>query len=213
MKLGSKELLNRCIDNWGSIKIDDPTIYRMELYKNLDKYFDLYSAIVYLCDVIPVKSYLEIGVRNCASLIHAIKAKSVEKVVGIDLWLGNYAGLPNTYEFALEQIKNFKKDITLIKGNSIKEVKKIKDKFNLITIDGAHDVKGLKTDIDNCLSLLNSKAAIIIDDINHPLHRDELLPFVRSLYSKINFEHLENLQGNGTAIFYRGFEIESFLGK
>jgi precorrin-6B methylase 2 len=213
IKLGDKKLLDKCIANWQLIQVDEPIVNRIKMYENLDKYFDLYSAIIYFCYEIPVKKYLEIGVRNCASMIQAVASKPVKRVIGIDLWNSNYANLKSSYNFAKDQMSFSKKDIELIKGDSKKEIPKLKESFELITIDGDHTVEGLSVDIENCFLKLNKKGAIIIDDINHPTHGKSLLPFVRSKYNewKKEFNIIESLHGNGILIFYRGFNVNCEL--
>jgi len=68
-----------------------------------------------------------------------------------------------------DQICKDYKNIKLILQNStiaLPELIEMKLKFDVIHIDGDHNVKQAEQDLNFCLSLCNSKSVIIIDDTN-----------------------------------------------
>lgn len=68
-----------------------------------------------------------------------------------------------------DQICKDYKNIKLILQNStiaLPELIEMKLKFDVIHIDGDHNVRQVEKDFDFCLNLCNSKSVIIIDDTN-----------------------------------------------
>ena len=66
--------------------------------------------------------------------------------------------------------KSYKRRHKIIYGNSrltlpVYILDNPKSKFDLIFIDGGHDLKTVSSDIENCFKLSHSKTIIIIDDV------------------------------------------------
>ena len=218
--LGHKYWIDKVLSIWNKIDIDEALKISYNQYGHLssidtNSYYDLYSTISYYCVALPVRYYLEIGVRSAGSMAVALGSRDIERSIGIDIWNGKYSGIKNEMETAQVQIDNFKKSwCTLIKGYSSVELMKIKngkyptipEYFDLITVDGDHTYGGCKRDLLNCLTLLEDRSVLLVDDINHPLHKKDInkaIEDVEIYYGNAGFTLRKNYQGNGIAIFER----------
>ncbi len=143
------------------------------------------------------KIFLEIGVfhgvtaRNVCELLSKIH-KNDFKYVGIDLFgvseensketipsteftnpLKNFYFKiikkqdPYSIEAVSDLLKNFKKNIHLIKGNSNTILKKMDmSKIDYVFLDGGHNYKTVKNDLLNCIPVLENNGTILCDDYN-----------------------------------------------
>jgi len=102
--------------------------------------------------------YLEIGIFG-GGTIKFIKncAKGID-CTGIDLFEDFRNNLENTHvsgNYSLEDVQNFLgQDVKLLKGDSVTLLKNMKEKYDLIFIDGNHTYEGAKADFENSLPLL-----------------------------------------------------------
>ena len=141
------------------------------------------------------KNFLEIGVfhgvtaRNVCELLHSIHGNDF-KYVGLDLF-GESAEnanevIPNTkfnnplkkiyFEYILRQdpysiegvsyfLKQFEKNIHLIKGNSNNLLKKIEmSKIDYVFLDGGHVYETVKSDLENCIPVIENHGTVLCDD-------------------------------------------------
>jgi glycosyltransferase involved in cell wall biosynthesis len=153
-----------------------------ESFKNLEKYFMMYKScekfeiintsfnkIKYNCDFnnrndvinhvsIPENKYLEIGIENGYTFknVHFIDK------IGID---------PEPY-FT---------DYNILKFTSDQYFSSCTEKFDIIFIDGMHQIEYLLRDFNNSIYHLNPDGKILIDDIL-PLHYDEQLKIPKDNY-------------------------------
>ena len=141
------------------------------------------------------KIFLEVGVfhgvtaRNVCELLNKIHGDDF-KYVGIDLFEESLENkneiIPNTkflnplknfyfnfvkrqnpysLESVKELLKNFKKNISLIKGNSNDILKKIDmSKIEYVFLDGGHDYKTVLNDLNLCAEVINNSGTVLCDD-------------------------------------------------
>ncbi len=143
------------------------------------------------------KILLEVGVfhgvtaRNICELLYEIHGEDF-KYIGLDLFEENkenknevipnsqfsnpikniyfkYIKKQNPYSLvAVEDLlKKFKKNISLIKGNSNSVLKKIDmSKIDYVFLDGGHEYETVKNDLYNCMEVLEKNGTILCDDYN-----------------------------------------------
>ena len=141
------------------------------------------------------KSFLEVGVfhgvtaRNVCELLQNIHNGDF-KYVGLDLFEKSDQNkseiIPNiNFSNPLKKIyfqyikrfdpysvkavedllKDFKKNVHLIKGNSNQILKKIEmSKIDYVFLDGGHDYETVKNDLNNCIDVINNNGTILCDD-------------------------------------------------
>ena len=129
--------------------------------------------------------------RNVCELLHKIHNDDF-KYIGLDLFEESEENIseviPNTkFSNPLKQIyfkyikkqdpysldavkdllKKFKNNIHLIKGNSNRFLKEIDmSKVNYVFLDGGHDYKTVKNDLDCCTEVIKNNGTILCDDYN-----------------------------------------------
>jgi predicted O-methyltransferase YrrM len=143
------------------------------------RYADITTALLGLSRLLRPESYLEIGVRRGRSMAMVAATCPHCRIVGFDLWIQNYAGMPNPGpEFVREELARvgYQGQLELIGGNSHQTVKQyFKTQpdafFDLITVDGDHSLQGAAEDLADVLPRLKIGGAIVFDDIVHPQHR------------------------------------------
>ena len=143
------------------------------------------------------KIFLEIGVfhgvtgRNICELLSSIHGDDF-KYIGLDLFEENYQNqdevIPNIkfsnpfkniyFKYIKKQdpyslvavedlLKKFKKNVSLIKGNSNQILKKINmKKIDYVFLDGGHEYETVKNDLNNCSDVILNQGTILCDDYN-----------------------------------------------
>ena len=123
-------------------------------------------------------SYLEIGVHNGSSMSYVVSNDKKINCYGIDLFEDTWGGYKTVDKINLPRTKsNIEKNnkcsnIELIKGNSfssdtITKIKSVlKDKVDVLFIDGDHSYTGVKNDFLNYSNLVKSNGLIILDDFD-----------------------------------------------
>ena len=141
------------------------------------------------------KVFLEVGVfhgvtaRNVCELLYSIHGDDF-KYIGLDLFKEDAENkdevIPNTkfknplkniyFNFIKRQnpysiegvedlLKKFKKNISLIKGNSNIILKRIDmSKINYVFLDGGHDYSTVMNDLENCSEIIKNDGTILCDD-------------------------------------------------
>ena len=141
------------------------------------------------------KIFLEVGVfhgvtaRNICELLHKIHGNEF-KYIGLDLFEKNFENknevIPNTkflnpfknlyFKYIKRQdpysieaveslLKKFKKNVTLIKGNSNKILKKINmSKIDYVFLDGGHEYSTVKNDHNCCKEVIDNNGIVLCDD-------------------------------------------------
>ena len=210
-EIGTFKNMQQVIVNWEELDKGCVTQNRWDyIQRCLDRKIHIWDhnvALVYLFDKLKAKSYLEIGVLTCGSLVHSLASKTVKRIVGIDPFSATYADRKYTQNdqailISKKQVDKFKdedKDVDLIKGLSHPELGKLKEQFDVVLVDGAHDERGAETDLK--LVLPKANEAIVMDDIHHPSHvylEDVAYKFAKEHDLEITVNH----QPPGTVIFW-----------
>ena len=210
--VGSFKNMRQVMSNWELLDKGCVTQSRLEyIQRALDGKYNVWDhnvALVYLIHELKVRSYLEIGVLTCGSMVHALASANVERCVGIDTFGSTYAGGQhikdkNVLSICKKQVKNVVVDkgkkVNFIKGHSHVELNRLKESFDLALVDGAHDEQGAYQDLK--LTLPKVKKAIVFDDIHHPSHtylEDVAYRFANENDLAITVNH----QPPGTVIFW-----------
>ena len=111
------------------------------------------------------KTFLEIGVfhgvtaRNVCELLYSIHGNDFN-YIGLDLFKES----DETKSEVIPTTK-FKKNVSLIKGNSNIILKKINmSKINYVFLDGGHDYSTVKNDLETCKEVIKNDGTILCDD-------------------------------------------------
>jgi len=174
---------------------DDYLVYLREYYQaGLKKfaahwnYADLLSFLQAAAELIEPRNYLEIGVRRGRSLAVIATACPRCQIYGFDMWMADYAGMPNPGpDFVEKELRSigFGGDLRLISGNSHQTVPAFLAEhpelaFDLINVDGDHSEAGARADLETVLPRLRVGGAIILDDIVHPQH-----PYLEKVWDEV----------------------------
>ena len=123
---------------------------------------------------------LEIGVAEGNTMVRLLESNPTLEYVGIDPWhwseemnkwpngLGfkNQEEVDEWYERVLKRLEPFNGRGKVIRGFSKDVLLDLKDKFDVIHIDGDHTYEGCKWDLYNCLHLLKEGGTIVVDDVH-----------------------------------------------
>ena len=141
------------------------------------------------------KIFLEVGVfhgvtaRNICELLYNLHGNDF-RYIGLDLFEENLENkneiIPNTKfsnpikkiyfnllkrqnPYSLEAVENllkkFKKNVSLIKGNSNNTLKKINmSKIDYVFLDGGHDYLTVKNDLNCCKEVIDNGGTVLCDD-------------------------------------------------
>lgn len=142
-------------------------------------YADINTVLYGITSLVPISSYLEIGVRRGRSMAMVAFQRPECNIVGFDLWIKNYAGMENPgSEFVKTELENLhhRGSVEFIDGDSKQTVPGyfVRNKevyFDLITVDGDHSAFGAKADLNNTLNRLKIGGILVFDDImsyEHP---------------------------------------------
>jgi predicted O-methyltransferase YrrM len=142
-------------------------------------YADLLTFLHASASQIKPRNYLEIGVRRGRSLAIVAQCSPKCSIFGFDLWMPNYAGMPNPGpDFVKEELERvgFGGRLELISGDShqtlpefFREFPEIK--FDMINVDGDHSEDGARLDLQQVLPHLAVGGVLLLDDITHPQHQ------------------------------------------
>ena len=162
--------------------------YNKENFKiALDK--DSARLIYLLCKIKKIKNALEIGTGMGYSAIHL--GLSCKNVISIEKDERNL-------EIARKLIKkNSLRNIKIIEGDALIEIPKLKDKFDLLFIDGTK--REYLMYLKLALPKLNKGAVIIAD--NTVSHKEKMKDFLE--YINKNFYTVELNIGSGISLSYK----------
>ncbi|MGR0185156.1 class I SAM-dependent methyltransferase [Azospirillum aestuarii] len=174
-------------DSYSEFLVDFLTQGRRRFGSNW-MYADIVTVLLGLCDILQPATYLEIGVRRGRSLC-AVAAKHPEcRLIGFDLWVDGYAGMPNPGpDFVRAELRKVGHTgtVDLIDGDSHRTVAAYLSErpeltLDLITVDGDHSVEGAFADLCDTVPRLAVGGALVLDDIAHPD-----LPDLRTLWNDV----------------------------
>lgn len=137
------------------------------------RFADLTTALWAASTLIRPSDYLEIGVRRGRSVC-VVGATSPEcAILGFDLWLTDYGGLPNPGPgFVRSELEGVghQGSVELVSGDSRETVPAYLAAhadafFDIITVDGDHTALAAATDLANALPRLKVGGVLLFDDI------------------------------------------------
>lgn len=150
------------------------------------------------------KSYLEIGVFDGASAFSLIQAApSLKRIVLCDIfgqdwrqWSGGPKhGEPRDAMRSLLLQADYHGDSELIIGNSNVEIPKLKETFDVITVDGDHTYHVAYADVKNAYPLLRPGGILVWDDSS----RAEMRRITKELIEPWKMTHLFTLDDDDDA--------------
>jgi predicted O-methyltransferase YrrM len=135
---------------------------------------DIRSLLFHLAETYKPKKYLEIGVRLGYSMAMVATVSPETSIVGVDMWITNYGGDPQTGPEGVEdQIKKLGHtgSLRFLNGNSHTILPEYfanhpKEFFDLILVDGDHVYEGAMQDLRDTLSHLAPGGFLVFDDLN-----------------------------------------------
>lgn len=174
------------------LESDDYTEYLTKYYQagishfgNDWQYADIVTAILAAAKLVKPSAYLEIGVRRGRSLAMVAATNPDCKLLGLDMWVEDYAGIPNPGpDFVRNEMKKlgFSGQLEFLTGDSHLLLPKYfaehpEAYFDLITVDGDHSKSGAIQDLKDVLPRLSLGGVLVFDDISHPAH-----PYLREVW-------------------------------
>jgi predicted O-methyltransferase YrrM len=165
---------SRCIE---IMRQFPPGAYIDSIVKTLANYApDIRSLLYHLAETYKPKRYLEIGVRRGYSMAMVALASSKTSIVGVDMWVANYAGEKNASPGAVEdqlRAMGCENEIKFLNGNShIILPQYFADRpgllFDLILVDADHTEEGSLKDLQICLPHLGPGGFLVFDDLHDP---------------------------------------------
>jgi len=141
-------------------------------------YGDIVTVLLSAAALCQPSNYLEIGVRRGRSLAAVVSAAPEVKAFAFDMWIADYANMPNPgAEFVQAEMNRlgYSRPITIINGNSHETLPRFFAErpgleLDLITVDGDHTERGALQDLRDVLPHLALGGVIVFDDIVHPSH-------------------------------------------
>jgi predicted O-methyltransferase YrrM len=148
-------------------------------------YADICTALLAATRLVGPRTYLEIGVRRGRSMAMVAEAAPEARLLGFDMWLPDYAGMPNPGpDFVRSEMRRtaHRGTLELIGGNSHETVPRFfADNpglmLDLVTVDGDHSHDGALADLREVIPRLSLGGVLVFDDIVHPEH-----PYLRDVF-------------------------------
>ena len=151
------------------------------------RYADINTVLLTVASMLPLRDYLEIGVRRGRSLAMIASQRPDIRIAGFDLWMEDYAGMPNPGPaFVREELARagFRGELELISGDSHQTVPRFfrehPDRwFDAITVDGDHTLAGGRADLQTVIARLRIGGVLIFDDVCSQFH-----PYLSDLWDE-----------------------------
>jgi predicted O-methyltransferase YrrM len=136
----------------------------------------LYTLLDQLARQTAPASYLEIGVRDGASLVCVLcAAPEIKRLVLADTWESDYGGsgrASHQHISVLLAALDATKDTLFLDGDSKATVPSLTEQFDIALIDGDHSNEGVLADLHSVIPLLSPSGILVCDDISNPKHPD-----------------------------------------
>ena len=180
------------LDVLGQLAPDDYLEFMVEYYRQgLARfgrhwgYMDLLTVLHAAAALLHPRDYIEIGVRRGRSMAVVASVAPECAIVGFDLWVADYAGMPNPGpDFVRGEMARIghRGILELVSGDSRETLapflRRDPDRaFDLATVDGDHSAAGAADDLALVLPRLRMGGLVVLDDIAHPAH-----PQLRSVW-------------------------------
>lgn len=138
----------------------------------------LYPMLEEMAMYVRPTSYLEIGVRDGASLATVVMAAGPQLhwITLCDTWDSAYGGSGRAshqhIEVLLDALRFQGEGVLYLDGDSKKLIPPLDlegKRYDLITIDGDHSIEGASADLTNSWPLLTERGVLVMDDLNSHL--------------------------------------------
>lgn len=158
--------------------VDDFVVRGREVVGPAHRFADITTVLCAASELLQPTSYLEIGVRRGRSMRVVSGMAPTCAIIGIDLWIGGYAGMDNPGPDHVERelrSGGHTGPLELRTGNSHKVIPALFDEqpelsFDLITVDGDHSRRGAIKDLRSTLQRLRVGGVLVFDDVRHSAH-------------------------------------------
>ena len=132
------------------------------------------------------KNLLEIGFNGGHSSTLYFYSNPTLKLLSFDIASHKYT------QPCINFLKQFY-NIEFIKGDSTITVKNyiVKEKYDVIHIDGGHGIKCAEEDLLNCVKFAHKNTILVFDDTNQPLLNELLNKYInKKLITEINYDNI-----------------------
>lgn len=119
-------------------------------------------------------SYLEIGTNDGGSALAVLGTEFVYAATLVDNWC--YGSSPSKVN---EKLGEFSVVASICSGDSKEILPKLKEKHDMIFVDGDHSAEGALFDMTESLRLLAPNGVMVVDDLDHQEY-----PFLREVVTK-----------------------------
>ncbi|MGE3274101.1 MAG: class I SAM-dependent methyltransferase [Vicinamibacterales bacterium] len=141
-------------------------------------YADINTVLLGLGAALKPETYLEIGVRRGRSLAMLSSVAPDCRFLGFDLWIADYAGMPNPGPgFVEQEVRRLghRGPIEFVTGPSAETVPAYfeahPDCFpDIVTVDGDHTAEGARLDLLSVMPRVRVGGALVFDDISNVSH-------------------------------------------
>lgn len=142
------------------------------------QYADINTVLIAAASMIRPESYLEIGVRTGRSAAMLSSVAPECAIVGFDLWIAGYAGMPNP---GADAVAGFLRGVghrgalEFVTGDSKTTVPRYLAArpaafFDIVTVDGDHSQEGARTDLQNVMDRVKIGGVLVFDDVSNASH-------------------------------------------
>jgi len=150
----------------------------LERYGDEWRFADINTVLWTLASRLPIRRYMEIGVRRGKSMSIIARHRPECAIYGFDMWVEGYAGMENPgRDFVREEVRRngHRGSLEFFDGDSAVTVPEfIRTNpdvyFDLITVDGDHTLAGARRDLLNVIPRLTIGGMVVFDDISSQYH-------------------------------------------
>jgi hypothetical protein len=174
--------------------INMPLLLRWLRDANRDttRFWEIRCALLWYAKRFQPRSYLEVGVRRGWSIAQVAFASPDSDLYGIDMWIKNYAGVPNPGPSLVRaEIRELghRGRLALASGDSHKLLPRLAKRgyptwlqervgkaglrrrwpaeYDVITVDGDHTVAGARSDLQDVFPICAVGGMVVFDDLSY----------------------------------------------
>jgi hypothetical protein len=142
------------------------------------RFADINTVLWALASRLPLRRYMEIGVRRGKSMSIIANHRPDCALYGFDMWVQDYAGMENPgKQFVRAEVQRMGHhgSLEFFDGDSAVTVPRFIEQnpdlyFDLITVDGDHTLEGARRDLLNVIPRLAIGGIVIFDDTASQYH-------------------------------------------